>query len=115
MDSKEKSPGGSQSVDRALTLLSLIAEHGGAGVAMPVLTGQTGLSRPTVRRILLALIRAGYVEQSADGDYFPGSECLVLGAAASRRHRLLDVSMDSLILLADESGDSSFVSVRRGS
>ncbi len=82
---------------------------------MPVLTRETGLSRPTIRRILLALIRSGYVEQSPEGGYFPGTECLIAGASAARRHNLLDLSMDSLILLADTSGDSSFVSVRRGS
>lgn len=115
MDIQSKSGAGSQSVDRALGLLSLISSHGGAEVPMPVLTRETGLSRPTVRRILLALIRSGYVEQSPDGGYFPGPECLVVGASAARRYNLLDVSMDSLIVLADASGDSSFVSVRRGS
>ena len=115
MDTKVKPASGSQSIDRALALLSLIAGHGGEEVPMPVLTRETGLSRPTVRRIMLALIRFGYVEQTPEGGYFPGPECLVVGAAAARRNSLLDVSMDSLIVLADESGDSSFVSVRRGS
>lgn len=115
MDAASKKSGGSQSIDRALTLLSLIAEKGDSEVQMPVLTQETGLSRPTVRRILLALIRFGYVEQVADGGYILGPECLVLGVTAARRHNLLDASMDSLILLADETGDSSFVSVRRGS
>ncbi|OWU82412.1 IclR family transcriptional regulator [Phaeobacter sp. 22II1-1F12B] len=115
MDTSEKSAGGSQSIDRALMLLSLISSHGGGEVPMPVLTRETGLSRPTVRRILLALIRSGYVEQSAEGGYFPGPECVIAGASAARRHNLLDVSMDSLIRLADLSGDSSFVSFRRGS
>lgn len=115
MDNTEKSSGGSQSIDRALGLLSLISSYGGAEVAMPVLTRETGLSRPTVRRILLALMRSGYIEQSPEGGYFPGPECLVLGAVAMRRNNLLDLSMDSLIRLAEECGDSSFVSVRRGS
>ena len=108
-------PEGSQSIDRALGLLSLIASSGGDDVAMPVLTRKTGLSRPTVRRMLLALMRFGYVAQNAEGGYAPGPECLVLGAVAARRNTLLDLSMDSLILLAEECGDSSFVSIRRGS
>ncbi|MCA2011938.1 IclR family transcriptional regulator [Cereibacter sphaeroides] len=106
---------GSQSIDRALALLSLVAGQGGTEVPMPVLTKETGLSRPTIRRIMLALIRAGYVEQAPGGGYFPGPECLVLGAMASRRHNLLDLSMDGVIALAAESGDSAFVSVRSGS
>lgn len=115
MDISKESSGGSQSIDRALSLLSLVASHGGDEVAMPELTEKTGLSRPTVRRIMLALIRAGYVEQSPGGGYSPGPECLVVGAMAARRHNLLDASMDSLIALAAACGDSSFVSVRRGS
>ncbi|WP_425102057.1 IclR family transcriptional regulator [Tropicibacter sp. S64] len=114
MDTKEKSAAGSQSIDRALMLLSLISSHGGEEVPMPVLTRETGLSRPTIRRILLALIRSGYVEQSPEGGYFPGPECLIAGASAARRNTLLDVSMESLLHLADASGDSSFVSIRRG-
>ena len=106
---------GSQSIDRALGLLSLIASYGGGDVAMPVLTRKTGLSRPTVRRMLLALMRFGYVEQNAEGGYAPGPECLVLGAVAARRNTLLDLSTDSLILLAEACGDSSFVSIRRSS
>lgn len=115
MDTNAQPSSGSQSIDRALGLLSLISSYGGQEVSMPTLTGETGLSRPTVRRILLALMRSGYVAQSAAGGYFLGPECLVVGASAARRHNLLDASMDSLIELADASGDSSFVSVRRGS
>lgn len=114
MDMQGKSAAGSQSIDRALMLLSLISSQGGDEVPMPVLTRETGLSRPTVRRILLALIRSGYVEQSAEGGYYPGPECLIAGTSAARRHTLLDVSMDSLLRLADASGDSSFISIRRG-
>lgn len=115
MDSDRESSGGSQSIDRALGLLSLVASHGGDEVPMPELTEKTGLSRPTVRRIMLALMRAGYVEQAPGGGYSPGPECLVVGTMAARRHNLLDASMDSLIALAAACGDSSFVSVRRGS
>lgn len=114
MDTQDNSSTGSQSVDRALMLLSLISSHGGDEVAMPVLTRETGLSRPTVRRLLLALIRSGYVEQSPEGGYYPGPECMIAGASAARRHNLLDVSMESVIRLAELSGDSSFVSIRRG-
>lgn len=115
MDVAKDQGGGSQSIDRALGLLSLVAEHGGADVSMPVLTAETGLSRPTVRRIMLALMRGGFIEQSPGGGYHPGPECLVVGTMAARRQNLLELSMDSLIRLAGESGDSSFLSVRRGS
>ncbi len=56
--------GGSQSVDRASALLSFVARAGGYNVPMTALTAESGLSRPTVRRLMLALIRAGLVEQN---------------------------------------------------
>ncbi len=115
MDGLSENSAGSQSIDRALALLTLVAGHAGEEVPMPVLTRETGLSRPTVRRIMLALMRNGYIEQTPQGGYFPGPECIVVGNMAARRHNILDASMDSLIALAEQSGDSSFVSVRRGS
>jgi DNA-binding IclR family transcriptional regulator len=114
MDTYAGVPTGSQSIDRALMILSLISSYGGDEVSMPEITQKTSLSRPTVRRILLAMMRSGYIEQSSAGGYYPGPECLIAGASASRRHNLLDASMSSLMRLADSSGDSSFVSIRRG-
>ena len=81
MDIQESSNTGSQSIDRALMLLSLISSHGGEEVPMPVLTKQTGLSRPTVRRILLALMVIGVCAKLAlDLLLMPG-ELYSLGAA----------------------------------
>lgn len=106
---------GAQSVDRALSLLSLVAAGGGADVPMTYLTEKTGLSRPTVRRLMLALIRAGLVDQDVvTRNYALGPESHVVGLMAQRRFPLLDVAMESLIAIAAESGDSSFLSIRRG-
>lgn len=115
MTSHPQEGGGAQSVDRALGLLSLVASFAGGEVPMTVLTRETGMSRPTVRRLMLALMRAGLIEQEPGGGYVLGGESLVLGAMAARRFDLLEVAQDSLIALAAESGDSSFVSLRRGS
>lgn len=106
---------GAQSVDRALSLLSLIAAGGGVDVPMTYLTEKTGLSRPTVRRLMLALIRAGMVDQdTVTRNYALGPESQVIGLMAQRRFPLLDVALESLITMAAESGDSCFLSIRRG-
>lgn len=79
------------------------------------LVADSGLSRPTVRRLLLALIRAGFVEQDEETrDYALGPQSYVVGAMAARRFDLLDVASESLIALSKASGDSSFLSIRRG-
>jgi DNA-binding IclR family transcriptional regulator len=108
--------GGSQSVDRASALLSFVARAGGCNVPMTALTAESGLSRPTVRRLMLALIRAGLVEQNQKTRHYSlGTESYLIGLMAQRRFDLLDCAMDSLLALSAESEDSSFLSIRRGS
>ncbi len=55
---------GSQSVDRALGLLSLVSYSGDRrGSTLTDIVEQSGLNKPTTRRLLLALIRSGLLEQ----------------------------------------------------
>lgn len=76
---------------------------------------KSGLNKPTVRRLLLALIRAGLLEQDdRDRRYYIGEEAYVLGTLASGRHGLLRLSTESLHRLAQKTSDSCFLSVRRG-
>lgn len=105
---------GAQSVDRALGLLAVVGRQADRGISLSMLVEETGLNKPTVRRLLLALIRAGLVEQDgASKRYFLGEEAYVLGSLASRRFGLLQLSMESLIRLSRKTEDSSFLSVRR--
>ena len=47
---------GTQSVERALSLLSLVGRGGAQGVTLAEVVAQSGLNKPTARRLLLALI-----------------------------------------------------------
>lgn len=106
---------GSQSVDRALGLLAMVGRHADRGVSLTSIVDDSGLNKPTARRLLLALMRAGLVEQhEASRRYYLGEEAYVLGSLASRRFGLLQMTMDSLIRLSRKTEDSSFLSVRRG-
>jgi DNA-binding IclR family transcriptional regulator len=107
--------GGAQSVDRTLSLLAMVGRHAERGASLSGIVTESGLSKPTVRRLLLALIRAGLIEQNeADRRYYLGEEAYVLGSLASRRFGLLQLSMDSLARLSKTTEDTSFLSVRRG-
>jgi DNA-binding IclR family transcriptional regulator len=67
-----------------------------------------------VRRLLVALMRAGFVEQ--DGEtrrYRLGAESYVLGTLAASRFSLHSAALDSLARLSIASEDTVFVSVRR--
>ncbi|MET4104501.1 DNA-binding IclR family transcriptional regulator [Roseovarius sp. MBR-78] len=105
---------GAQSVDRALALLSLIGRHTVEGIGLVTIVEESGLNRPTARRLLLALMRARMIEQDAESRrYSLGEEAYLLGVLAAQRFNLLDMALDSLTDLAALSGDTVFLSVRR--
>ncbi|AMJ61279.1 IclR family transcriptional regulator [Bosea sp. PAMC 26642] len=105
---------GSQSVDRALQLLALIGREPTGGLPLSAIVLQSGLNKPTARRLLLALMRAGLVEQEPETrQYCLGEEAFVLGVLAARRHGLLELAMESLRRLSEVTRDTSFLSVRR--
>lgn len=105
---------GTQSVDRALGLLAAVGRHADRGAPLSVLVDDSGINKPTARRLLLALIRAGFVEQDeATRRYYLGAESYVLGSLAAPRYGLLQFAMDSVVRLSRQTEDSCFVSVRR--
>jgi DNA-binding IclR family transcriptional regulator len=105
---------GSQSVDRALGLLSLIGREPAEGMPLGEIVSGSGLNKPTTRRLLMALMRAGLVEQEPlTRRYCLGEEAFVLGVLAARRHGLLEIAMDGLRRLSAETQDTSFLTVRR--
>ncbi|CAN7308903.1 IclR family transcriptional regulator [Bosea sp. LjRoot90] len=105
---------GSQSVDRALRLLSLVGRETASGLPLSEIVENSGLNKPTVRRLLLALMRAGLVEQETrTRRYHLGEEAFVLGLLSGQRHGLLDLAMPSLRVLSDTTQDTSFFSIRR--
>lgn len=73
---------GAQTVDRACELLREIARTGARGIRLLDLCNATGLSRPTVHRILRSLQFAALVQQSTDTRrYALGSGMFELGMA----------------------------------
>lgn len=106
---------GTQSVDRALALLSLVGRAGDEGATLALVVARSGLNKPTARRLLVALIKARLVEQDAGTRrYRLGAEAYVLGVLAAPRHGLLAQASGALRRLSEATGDASFVSVRHG-
>ncbi|MBR9891340.1 IclR family transcriptional regulator [bacterium] len=115
MEGDTSSPAGSQSVDRALALLGMVGRQTEDGASLAELVAQSGLNKSTLRRLLLALMRNGMVEQNPESRrYYLGEEAYILGTFAARRHGLLELSLETLKRLAQETGDAAFLSVPRG-
>ncbi|QDY69636.1 IclR family transcriptional regulator [Qingshengfaniella alkalisoli] len=108
------SSSGAQSVDRALQILSRVGQKVDEGISLSEMVRESGLAKPTVRRLLLALSRSGFIEQDPmTRRYFPGREIYILGSLATRRFGLLKLALPSLARLARASGDAAFLSVKR--
>jgi DNA-binding transcriptional ArsR family regulator len=86
-ESSDESRTGSQTVDRATRLLRYVCAAGEAGRQLSEIVKQSGLTKPTVRRILIALIDNGLLEQDEDRKYFAGPETYALGILAAARFR----------------------------
>lgn len=108
-------PSGTQSVDRALRLLKLVAKAPHEGFRLADLAAACDLDRATAHRLLSSLAANGLVEQDvASRRYTLGLEFFSLAAAASNRYDLGEVAHDALVRLAEETGDSVFFSLRAG-
>jgi DNA-binding IclR family transcriptional regulator len=108
-------PSGTQSVRRALGLLSMVAGHERrGGLSLAELASETGLSKPTVHRLLTELVHTGYLEQTDGRRYRLGTESYTIGSAAEPRHGLQQQALASVVRLAQVSEDAAFITVRRG-
>lgn len=110
----EPASAGTQSIERAIALLLLVGRTGAPGARLADIVAQSGLAKPTVRRVLLALVRSGLVDQDAESRrYHLGPEAYVLGTLASARFGIHALSLGSLARIAKQSADSAFLSVPR--
>jgi DNA-binding IclR family transcriptional regulator len=107
--------GGAQAITRSMQLLKLVSARADRGHLLAELVAQSGLTRPTVYRLLAALQAAGLIEQDDEsGRWRLGAESYVLGTLAAPRFNLDQLARDSLVRLSDATGESSFLSIRRG-
>ena len=106
---------GVQSVRRALAVLRLVATGQEQGVRLTDIATMSGLSRPTVHRLLRVLMEETAVEQdAATRRYLVGHELALLGLARTDRFPLRAIAAPYLQALADEVGDTVFLSMRHG-
>lgn len=112
---KATTPTGSQSVERTFQLLGLITEMHRAGATLSEIIAQSNLTRPTVHRLLAALLRAGLIEQDdTTSRYHLGRNSYALGVIAQDRFGLESLAEASVHRLSMASGDTAFFSIRKG-
>jgi DNA-binding IclR family transcriptional regulator len=106
---------GAQAIRRALAVLRILAAGREAGLPLAEVVQATGLTRPTVHRIVHALIEEGIVERNdKTGHYAIGGQALELALARPSRSPLLAAADAVLRKLSREVGDTLFLTVRTG-
>jgi DNA-binding IclR family transcriptional regulator len=106
---------GTQSIERALTLMREIAAHNRTGSRLLDLASRTGLQRPTVHRMLKCLTVEDMVLQDPDSHrYFLGPMVFELGLTAAPRYNLREVCHPAMTRLAEATGDTIFLTQRSG-
>ena len=106
---------GTQSIERAVTVLRAIASRGRRGMRLSEVLDTAALSRSTSVRLLQCLQREGLIDQDAHSrKYYLGPLVHELGLLARPRYRLSELCQGALQLLADATQDTVYLSERNG-
>lgn len=112
-NSREGRSSSIHSVDRAISILQVLARNGGAGVTQ--LGNELGMHKSTIFRLLATLEARGLVEQSAmRGEYRLGYGVVQLAAGATRKHDLSLVSRPVCQRLAESVGETVNIAISDG-
>lgn len=109
---EQGSPGGIQSVVRAMTTLETIASQGGV-LGVSQIAARSGLSVPTVHRIVRTLVDLGYLRQEPSRLYALGPRLLLLADSSSATMR--STAQRHLARLVDELGETANLAMLDGS
>jgi len=105
-----------QTLERAIGLIRMLAAAGVEGRRLVELQQESGLTKPTVHRILDTLKNEGLVEQVEDSRrYRLGQELAVLGWSANRTvYDLKELAAEEMAAVAAKTGDTVFLAIRSG-
>jgi len=105
--------GSVQSVDRAISILQVLARHGAAGVTE--IAGELAVHKSTVFRLLATLEARGLAEQNGErGRYRLGYGVVQLAAGATKKHDLSVLSRPVCRELAETVGETVNVAIHDG-
>jgi DNA-binding IclR family transcriptional regulator len=114
-DSRTPSVPGTQVIGRAAAVLRVVSGSMPRGLGTSAVATATGLSRPTAHRLLASLAAEGFLDHDAlSGRWVPGPELYLLGSVAAERYDISGIARPIVKALADSTGESAFLSARRG-
>jgi DNA-binding IclR family transcriptional regulator len=106
---------GTPVITRVAAILRAVGGTGGNGATTTALARSAGIPRATAHRMLTNLADQGLIDrETSTGLWFLGPEIYLLGSVATSRYDAAAVADDILHSLAHETGESAFLSARRG-
>lgn len=106
---------GTQVIGRAAAVLRAVGAAMPRGLGTSAVASATGLTRPTAHRLLASLAAEGFVDHDPlSGRWVPGPELYLLGAVAAERYDVTASARPIVRSLAEATGESAFLSARRG-
>jgi DNA-binding IclR family transcriptional regulator len=106
---------GTQVIGRAAAVLRAVSASMPRGLGTSAVATTTGLSRPTAHRLLSSLAAEGFLDHDPlTGRWVPGPELYLLGSVAAERYDITGLARPVVRSLAEATGESSFLSARRG-
>ncbi len=103
--------GGVQSLERAFTVLELVAAHPGA-VSLSELATASGLPPPTLHRLARTMVELGYLRQEASRRYALGPRLALLANSSSAQ--LSATALPHLARLVEEIGETANLAMLDG-
>lgn len=106
---------GPQVVARVGTVLRAVGGFEPRGASTTDVARRAGLARPTVHRLLSSLLAEGLIDRdSGTGLWSLGPELYLLGSIAATRYDISHYARDIVDDIARTTGESAFLSARRG-
>ncbi|MCB1716404.1 MAG: IclR family transcriptional regulator [Candidatus Competibacteraceae bacterium] len=107
---RTKSSEGTQSIDRATAILDIVAAHNEEGLTLSEVLEKSQLARATARRLLMALVKHGFVARNAaNRRYFLGQKIYELGLVVLPVFDFSEIYLPSLTTLVERTGDTVFL------
>lgn len=103
-----------EAIDRALTLLTVLAKAGPAGLSLAALAAESGLNKSTIHRALGTLAARGFTTKTPGGHHALGSTALSLGDQFNNFHHVLGAMRPALFELSRVSDELVHLGVWEG-
>lgn len=106
---------GAQVVGRVAKVLRAVSTSMPTGISTSEAARQSELPRPTVHRLLAALAAEGFCDHDRQtGQWLLGPEIYLMGSVAAERYDISELASEHVRALAEATGESAFLSARRG-